>query len=204
MGKWLAAAALILLIVVVVLWRQLGPAPEQTAVARPVDDAPMVRPTAVAAATGVQTSQVAMPPPPPVEPASDPGAKIDPKSDEFFYKFEELVVPTLSMQAVKCYEGIAERVHRNQDVVLGFKHKIVDGKVTIHDVYVKESTLRNPALEACFIQQVRNGGWTDPRLPDMPLEDDEIVLNPERGLKKYTRENMEYVGAEGPKWPGGI
>lgn len=195
MAKWLAAAAVALIAVLLVLWKQLGSSDAAAVVRRP----PPARSAQVAVA--VARPEAAPPAAPP--PAADP-TKIDPKSDEFFYQFEELVVPMLSRDAVKCYETLGARVHRNQDLVLGFKHKIENGRVTIHDVVVKESTLNNPALEACFIQQIRNSGWTNERLPDMPLDEDEIVLNPERGLKKYTRENIEYVGAEGPKWEGGI
>jgi hypothetical protein len=210
MGKWLAAGGVALIIVLVVLWKQL----DFTATAAPVVSREPVA-EVVAPAPSTPAPKPAEEQPAPVADVQ-PG-KMDPASDEFFYKFEEMVVPRLTRHAVKCYDDYTKSgrpaLHRNQNLVLGFKHKIVNGQVTVHDVYIKKSSISHavdtkrvegfvydPALEACFIQQIRNAGWKDDRLPDMDLEDDEIVLSPGRGMKKYMRDNIEYVGAEGPKW----
>ena len=104
----------------------------------------------------------------------------------------------LTAQAATCYEGITKRVHRNQKLSLKFKTKVVNGVVTVHDVTIKENTLDNSALESCFIQQVQRTTWTDASLPDYEAED-ELVLRPERGMKKFMRDNVEYQGTEAPR-----
>ena len=133
-------------------------------------------------------------------PAPEPVKKIDVESDEFFYKFQEVVPAVLSRNAVKCYEGITKRVHRNQNAVYKFKVKIKDGVVTIKDAAVERSTLGdgNAALETCFLQEIARSTWSDPELPDWEA-DDQLTISPERGLKKYTRENIEYVGEPAPR-----
>jgi len=200
MGKWVAAAGLAVLAILFVLWRELDAAdataapPTTTArdqVAR--TRAPLASPSAIREPAPEAREDVAAEPAPLDEPQ-----KMDVESDEFFYKFQEVVPAVLSRNAAKCYEGIAKRVHRNQKLVLKFKTRIKDGVVTVHDVAVDVNTLDNPGLETCFIQEVARSTWTDPALPDWEAED-ELVIRPERGLKKYMRANLEYVGAEAPR-----
>jgi len=76
--------------------------------------------------------------------------------------------------------------------------KIVNGEVSVHDVTIKESTINDPALETCFIQEVMRATWKDDELPDWE-QDDELVIRPERGMKKFWRDNIDYVGAEAPR-----
>jgi len=64
-------------------------------------------------------------------------------------------------------------------------------------VTIKESTLSDPALETCFIQEVQRSSWKDSELPDWE-QDDELVLRPERGMKKYWKDNVDYVGGVAP------
>jgi len=64
-------------------------------------------------------------------------------------------------------------------------------------VTIKESTLEDSALETCFIQEVARSSWKDAELPDWD-QDDEVVLRPERGMKKFWKDNMDYVGAAAP------
>jgi len=200
MGKWLVGAGIAILVMLVLLWRQLD---DSSVAAAP----PPAKPVAVAAAEPTTTSSIAAPvaAKPVVEelvaaPAPEAPKKMDVESDEFFYKFQEVVPAVLSRNAVKCYEGISKRVHRNQNAVYKFKVKIKDGVVTIKDVAVERSSLGdgNAALETCFLQEIARSTWSDPELPDWEA-DDQLTLSPERGLKKYTRENIEYVGEPAPR-----
>ena len=199
MGKWLVGAGIAILVMLVLLWRQLD---DSSATAAPTP----AKPAAVA-----MTAAAALPGEPPVAaklaveapvvpPPTEAPKKIDVESDEFFYKFQEVVPAVLSRNAVKCYEGISKRVHRNQNVVYKFKVKIKDGVVTIKDAAVERSTLGdgNAALETCFLQEIARSTWSDPELPDWEA-DDQLTISPERGLKKYTRENIEYVGEPAPR-----
>lgn len=200
MGKWVAAAGLALLVVLFVLWRQLDAADATAAPPPPAQGERVVHasaPAVTASAVAPAATEPASAEPAAEEPSDQP-QKIDVESDEFFYKFQEVVPAVLTRNAAKCYEGIAKRVHRNQKLVLKFKTRIKDGVVTVHDVTVDVNTLDNAGLESCFIQEVARSTWTDPSLPDWEAED-ELVLRPERGMKKYMRENIEYVGAEAPR-----
>src|SRR5690348_13433613 len=107
MGKWLAGGGLALIALLALLWYQIK-SPEAAA-----DDAST--PTQVAAAATVAAPvavhQAAVPVVAPA-PAVQPG-KIDPSSDAFFEKFDELVVPNATRAAAPCYTGGLNRVHRN-------------------------------------------------------------------------------------------
>src|SRR4051812_14076399 len=190
MGKWLVAGGVAIVALLILLVLQM----------RPSTPAPVAH-KAVPPHTQVATldTPVAATPAPEPAPAPDvaPG-KLDPRSDEFFYKFDELMPKTLTRNAAKCYEGRHGQLHRNQKLSLRFKTKIVNGEVTVHDVKIKESTLNDPALETCFIQEVQRSAWKDDELPDWE-QDDELVLRPERGMKKYWKDNIDYVGAEAPR-----
>jgi hypothetical protein len=196
MGKWLAVAGIAILAVMFLLWKQLD-SPDATAAPEPR------KPDVVASKPALPSPSTTSPAAKPtevaaVEPAvTETPKKMDVQSDAFFYKFQEVVPAVLSRNAAKCYEGVAKRVHRNQKIVLKFKVKIKDGEVTIKDVKADVNTLENAALETCFIQEVQRTTWRDDELPDWEAED-ELVIRPERGLKKYSRENMEYVGQPAP------
>lgn len=200
MGKWLAAIGVLILVVLVLLWRQLdepsAAAPAEAAkAAAPVQvaSAPVpgdVKPVASATSDAVPTAVTA--------PASE--EKMHPSSEEFTRKHDEVVVPRMMMQAVKCWENLPAskraEFHRNQSMVATFKQKIRNGVVTIHDLKLERSSINDPALEACFMQQMAGTTWTNPRLPDWD-QDDQIKLGP-RTLKKYTRENIEYEPPDKP------
>jgi hypothetical protein len=200
MGKWLVGAGIAILVMLVLLWRQLddssataAPPPAKHDVAAvPPSTATMPAATKPAAAKPVDDTA-------PAVASSEAPKKIEVESDAFFYKFQEVVPAMLSRNAVKCYEGISKRVHRNQNVVYKFKVKIKDGNVTISNVEVERSSLgdNNAALQTCFLQEIARTTWSDPELPDWEA-DDQLTISPERGLKKYTRENIEYVGEPAP------
>ncbi|MDB4963899.1 MAG: hypothetical protein JWP01_3898 [Myxococcales bacterium] len=198
MGKWLAVAGIALLAVMFLLWKQLD---STDATAAPQPTQPDVVASTASRATPSSTTPAAKPTE--VVAAAEPAAteapkKMDVLSDAFFYKFQEVVPAVLSRNAAKCYEGVSKRVHRNQKLVLKFKVKIKNGEVTINDVKADVNTLDNAGLESCFIQEVQRTTWRDDELPDWEAED-ELVIRPERGLKKYSRENIEYVGQPAPK-----
>jgi len=198
MGKWLAALAVIIIVVLVLLWRELD-STSAAATAEPAKPAPA--PTQVAHAdepkpgANKPTAAVADEPAPKPDPSKE---KMDPQSDEFFHHHDEVVVPKMMRQAVKCWEGLSPtkraEFHRNQSMTAKFKQRIRNGVVTLYDLEVERSSISDPALEACFLQQLRSTTWTNARLPDWDQED-QIKLGP-RTLKKYTRENIEYVGTE--------
>ena len=200
MGKWLAALGVIILVVLVLLWRELDsssaapPAPakpiETAQIAKASEPKAEVKPAAAAAAVE------------PAPAAKDPSKeKMDPASDEFFYAHDEIVTKKLMREAVKCWENLPAtkraEFHRNQSMTAKFKQKIRNGVVTILDLEVTQSSINDPALEACFVQHLRATTWTNARLPDWDQED-EITLGP-RTLKKHTRENIDFVGPEAPR-----
>jgi hypothetical protein len=122
------------------------------------------------------------------------GRKIDPQTDEFFERFDDLVPAMLTRNAAPCYAGGLGRKAMNQKLKLAFKTHIHDGEVSVTDVRVVESTLGDAALEACFVARVAASRWHDDELPEWG-QDDELVIRPERGMKKYTESNMKYEGA---------
>jgi len=46
----------------------------------------------------------------------------------------------------------------------------------------------------CFKREVAATHWHDDSLPDWSAPD-ELVIRPERGMKKFTKENLEYEGS---------
>ncbi len=197
MKKWLAGA-LALLVLVILLWMQIrSPGPEPVVAEHAAAPAAAAAPAVVPAAEKGQPA-VAQAAPEDELDLPDRPAKIDPKSDEFFKRFDEVVPRELTRNAARCYEGRHGQLHRNQGLKLKYKIRIASGQVTVRDVKVAESTLNDPALETCFIQEVARSTWKDDELPDWE-QDDELVLRPERGMKKYWRENVDYVGPEAPR-----
>jgi len=199
--KWLAGGGIAILVMLLLLWRQLddssataAPTPEKPAVAK-LPQPTATTPPAAKVEPAKPVTDVAAP-----APATEAPKKIEIESDAFFYKFQEVVPAMLSRNAVKCYEGVSKRVNRNQNVVFKFKVKIKDGNVTINDVEVERSSLGddNSALQTCFLQEIARTTWSDPELPDWEA-DDQLTISPERGLKKYTRANIEYVGEPAPR-----
>ena len=196
--KWLVAGVLVLIAILFVMWREAGTT-EATPTAAPSKAQPIAPPTQVAAA---EPRASKLPPEASIEEPPKP-EKYDVNSDEFFYKHDEIVIPQVMRSAVKCWENLDAtkrlKFHRNQNIVIKFKQKIVNGVVTMHDPQVERSSIGDAALESCFIQQVLATTWKDDKLPDWEQED--VVKISPRVLKKYTRENIEYVGPEAPKEP---
>jgi len=190
MTKWLTAATVVVLALLALLWLQIRePAAAVTPAPREIAAAPVVTGSPHNARELAVLAQKA-------REAQERGDKVDPASDSFTYRFDERVSPMLTMQAAKCYQGGLNRVHRNQKVKLGYKIQIKDGVVSVHDIKVLESTINDKTLVDCFVREVAATTWTDDKLPDW-LQDDELVIRPERGMKKFTAENMAYEG-DGP------
>src|SRR5689334_14357117 len=129
MGKWLAAGAAVLVVILLLLWLQIREdvAPAQGTNRRAVQLATPNVPVKPAA------TQLAMSDPfkedlaiTPAPATGVPPGKIDPRSDEFFNKFDEQVPRRLTREAAKCYEGKHGSLHRNQKLSLMFKTKIVN------------------------------------------------------------------------------
>ena len=188
--KLLAGLSVVVIALLVLIWLQMRETPE------PVAETPTVQPV-VAVAKADQSFQQAVAK---IEKAQDAAAanegKIDINSDAFFVKFDDLIPQMLTRNAAKCYTGGLNRVHRNQKVKLRFKDHIKNGVVTVSDLQLvaDETTIKDKALVDCFMREVQNTTWTDAELPDWD-QDDELVIRPERGMKKFTKENMEYQGS---------
>ena len=188
MGKWLAAATVALIALLAILWLQI----REPAAAATVAPKQIVAATVTSQARVAELRKIGAQ----VASAEPKAGKLDPRSDAFFYKFDEAIPPALTREAAKCYTGGLHRVHRNAKVKLGYKITIKDGVLGISDVKVIESTVHDKTLEECFAHAVGTVTWTDDSLPDW-AQDDELVIRPERGMKKFTAENLAYEG-EGP------
>ena len=188
--KLLAGLSVVVIALLVLIWLQMREEPKP-----PVAET-TVQPV-VTVAKADQSFQQAVEK---IQKAQDAQAanegKIDINSDAFFVKFDDLIPQMLTRNAAKCYTGGLNRVHRNQKVKLRFKDHIKNGVVTVSDLQLvaDETTISDKALVDCFMREVQNTTWTDPELPDWD-QDDELVIRPERGMKKFTKENMEYEGS---------
>lgn len=194
--KWLAVAAVVIVAAMILLWTQMGSDSEV------IPTATAAKPVAAMATTPTERAReervkaaAKLAEEVKAETKVDDGTpeKVDPMSDEFFYRLNERVPKMLGMAAAKCYEGIAKRVHRNESVVFDFKTKVKDGVVTISDITVNRSSISQPALQTCFGQEIGRVTWKDDTLPDWE-GDDQLTISPERGLKKFMQDNINYVG----------
>lgn len=188
--KWVAALGVVVIALLVLIWVELR-SPAEAAIATKPTEAPQAIATEIVkkhemAAIGAKIAQS-------TAPAAD--GKVSKASDEFFYRFTELVPKKTDAAAAKCYTGGLDRVHRNDKTKLLYHTRIKDGEVTIYDVKVSdESTITNKQLEDCFVREVAATHWHDDSLPDYD-DTDELIIRPERGMKKYTEENMKYEGS---------
>jgi hypothetical protein len=189
MAKWLAAATVAVLALLALLWMQIR---EPAAVVAPAKPREVAAPAPAAISNAEQLAIAAQK----VREAQAQSGKIDPASDAFTYRFDEQVTPQLTMNAAKCYTGGLNRVHRNQKTKLDMKLQIKNGVVTVSDVKIVETTIADKALNDCFVREVAKTTWTDEQLPDW-AQDEELVIRPERGMKKFTAENLAYEG-DGP------
>lgn len=188
MGKWLAAGTVALVALLALLWMQIRePA---AAVTAPKQEVAQAQPQQLTNAHDLAIAAQK------VREAEGASGKVDPASDAFTYRFDEQVTPQLTMNAAKCYTGGLNRVHRNQKTKLAMKLQIKNGVVSVSDVKMVETTISDKALNDCFMREVAKTTWTDDALPDW-AQDEELVIRPERGMKKFTADNLAYEG-EGP------
>jgi len=178
--KWLAALSLVVAVLLVLIWMQLG----QPASAAVPDPRPAAAPQTVVQADESFKEAVAKVQAAKVEEAANDG-KIDSSSDEFQTKFDDVIPHATLASAAKCYTGGLNRVHRNQKTKLTYRNRIKDGVVTVYDVKIvdDETTIKDKALNDCFIREVAKTTWTDPELPDWD-QPDELIIRPERGMSE--------------------
>jgi hypothetical protein len=195
MGKWLVAGGLAIVGLLAFLLIQLNSeaaAPEVEAAPTSVAQAPAVAPTTTTLTREKMQADMAK-----LAEVQKQAGKLDPASDEFFKRYDDAVPHILTRSAAKCYTGGLRRVHRNQSVKLNFTNRIVNGDAFVENVRVVETSIDDPELIACFVREVQNTRWHDDELPDYTAPD-ELVISPERGMKKFTKENIDYVGEEAP------
>jgi len=130
--------------------------------------------------------------------------KVDPASDAFFYAFDDRAPREPQVNAATCYTGGINRVHRNAKLKLFADIVVKDGEVTYQNVKISpESTITDKTLVDCMVKEVGLTHWHDDTLPDYTLPADEILIRPERGMKKYTAEDRNYQG-DGPDFTGTV
>ena len=198
MKKLLAIGSVAVLGLLVLIWYQLhepaeaapAPAPKVEQVAAPV--APRAQDQGLAKVA----QQVAA--------AETKPTKVDPASDAFFYAFDDRAPREPQVNAATCYTGGMNRVHRNAKLKLFADIVVKDGEVTYQNVRISpESTITDKTLVDCMVKEVGLTKWHDDTLPDYTLPADEILIRPERGMKKYTEENRNYEG-DGPDFTGKV
>ncbi|MBV8759522.1 MAG: hypothetical protein JO257_19700 [Deltaproteobacteria bacterium] len=199
MRKLLAIGCVALLGLLGLIWYQLHePAEAAPAPAAKVEKvaAPPVSPRAQDQGLAKVAQQVAA--------ADGKPQKVDPASDAFFYAFDDRAPREPQVNAATCYTGGMNRVHRNQKLKLHADIVVKDGEVTYQNVKVDpESTITDKTLVDCMVKEVGLTHWHDDTLPDYTLPADEILIRPERGMKKYTEENRNYQG-DGPDFTGTV
>ena len=189
MKKLFAIAAVVVIALLALLLMQLEePATTVEPAKREVAAAPAAAPVQGAAELAIAAQKV--------REAQERGDKVDPASDAMIYRLDERVPAMLTAPAAKCYEGGLSRVHRNQSVRLGFKLQVKDSVVSVKDIKILASSINDQKLVDCFIREVAAVTWRDDQLPDWE-QDDELTINPERGMKKFTKDNLAYEG-DGP------
>jgi len=191
MGKWLAAGAVGLIALLVLLWMQIREPAAAVSAAPKREVAQAPAPGAMKTANDLAKAAEL------VREAKESGGKIDPASDAFIYHFDEAVPPAITRLAAQCYTGGLNRVHRNQKTKLKFDIAVKSGVVSVSNVRIAETTINDKALNDCFVREAAKATWTDDQLPDWTQKDEELVMRPERGMKKWTQENLDYEG-EGP------
>ena len=190
-GRWLAVGTAGLLVLLGVLWHEMQEKPASAAPPPPVQ-AREARPAPGPSPAYRAIAAVA------AEQAAHASNKVDPASDAFFAKFTDQVPAVLTSAAMQtCYTGGLHRRSLDQSITLDFIDHIKNGEVTVSDVKVRESTLDDSDLQNCMIAAVSRAHWHDDSLPDIQQQD-EITITPERGGKKYMKEDIDYVGAAAP------
>ncbi len=174
--KWLAVAAAVVVAALLGLWYQARSPGTSAAAANPPEPAAVVvRHPDRGAPPGAAPADDDAPLPANVRPAGtlapedDPGP-IKKYSEPFWERVDETYSRRLLEFASDCYHGGKER---KQKLKLAFRFDIAAGKVSVRDVRVVESTLGDPALEACMTKAVAAAAFDDPDMPDWSSSADE-------------------------------
>ncbi|MEZ4358875.1 MAG: hypothetical protein R3B48_01755 [Kofleriaceae bacterium] len=189
MRRWVLLGVVALGALAFLLIRQLGPSDAVTEPVKPAAAyaAAKLPPPPEFPEPGVPTMEELdeREPPAPGEPVK----KLDPKGQEFFLTFDEMIAPRLTKEAADCYKG---GLHRDLKIKFGFVSHIRDGRVTIRDVKILEDNLGDAALSRCMLEKVSNfASWKDDAFPDWEQEDEVLIRI--RSLKKYQQEeDREY------------
>lgn len=133
--------------------REAAPAPAPTAAA------PLVR--------------VASPEPAAPSAASLFGNRLDPRSDAYRNRLDEIVPQHLFAEAASCYHG---GLGQDQQLDLTYRIHVADGAVSISDLRIDEDSTNDPALVRCVQQKILAAHWRDDQLPDLE-EDDDLYLS---------------------------
>jgi hypothetical protein len=197
--KWLALATALVAAALFLLWREVrspgstaavadvqvaAPAapvmraspnlgePEPEHLARILDDralAPDVRPAGVMAP----------------EDYAEPVKKY---SEQFWERVDETYARKLLGHAAECYAGGKDR---KQKLKVAYRYRIAGGTVTIGDVRMVESTLGDPALEACMLKEIAAATWDDQHMPDWSssAEEEETLVVRISTLKRFGPES---------------
>lgn len=159
------------------LWRDRAPAPKPAPA--PIAAAPAPAPTRAAPLPTVPAIEQAPPDVKALAAALSSG-RLDPKTDEFRERLDELIPARLYAEAAKCYEG---GQHRNQKLKVSYRMKIEDGQVSISNVHILKNTLTDRRLERCFVAQIEKASFRDDKMPDWESEEELLIRI--RGLKKH-------------------
>lgn len=198
MKKLLAIGTIGLVALLGLIWYQLHAPAEAAPAPAPAPAAPAEVAQPAPAKAGLQ--QVAAK----VAEANEQSKKLDPASDAFFYAFDDRAPREPQVNAATCYSGGLHRVHRNQKLKLWVDVRIRDGEVTYNNVTIDpDTTITDKTLVDCMVKEVGSTHWHDDSLPDYDLPHDEVLIRPERGMKKYTQEDRDYQG-DGPDFTGKV
>jgi hypothetical protein len=111
--------------------------------------------------------------------------RLDPTSELFIDKIDELIPSHLYSVAGKCYHG---GLNEDQKLKLGFSLSIADSEISAHDIRVLKSTLTSATLERCIIAAVASAHWRDETLPDWESSDEELLIRLS-GFKAYQHDS---------------
>ena len=144
----------------------------EAAAAATASAAPMARPAPL--------PRVAAPAPAAPTAESLVGNRLDPRSDAFRNRLDEVVPERLSATAAGCYHG---GLKQDQELDLTYRIHVEDGAVSITNLRVDDDSTNDPALVRCIQQRLLAARWKDDELPDIE-EDDDLYLSGD-SLKRF-------------------
>jgi hypothetical protein len=101
--------------------------------------------------------------------AERPVAKLNPKSQAYAHRMDDLIPTHLYAEASHCYKGGGKRDDR---LDLTYRIRVNNGAVSLFDVRVSDSTLADAELQRCILDTVSHAQWRDDQLPDLQEEGD--------------------------------